>query len=280
MPKQDTKRKERDSSSLSQLDIHSYASSAATSEAMDAGDFALSPLPDTPLQSPATKKGKPAAGEEDPDTIVAKLSALINSRADSLESMVTMKIEGLKKTIDFISEEVKDMKAKLKEVDAKTKMEEKRLVSCETRIAELERYSRRWNLRLAGVPEKDFENITATVVDICQKTIANENVKVAEGVDIVHRLGKRDRTKKSPRNIIIRFLSRTVRDSVWQAAKKSPFLKNNHLRFAEDLTAEDREKRRVLWPQIQEARGKGFPAFFIAGRAFVNGAEIFPPSAS
>lgn len=278
-PKTDAKRKERELSKIMEIDLHNYANvSTVKPGPMEAGDFALSPLPDSPLQSPATKKGKPADTIQDPDSIVDKLSALINSRADSLEKVFTLKIEGLKKTIDFMADEVKELKGKLKEVDAKAKMEAQRVKSCETRIAELERYSRRWNLRLAGVLEDDTENVTARVIDICQKTVANENVNVAQGIEIVHRLGKRDHSKRSPRNIIIRFSSRPLRDAVWKAAKQSQFLKNNRLRFAEDLTAEDREKRRALWPRIEEARARGDKAYFIAGRAFVNGSEIFPSS--
>lgn len=278
MPKPENKRKERESVNASQ-NLHNYASTSANIEApMEASDFALNPLPDTPLQSPVTKKGKPAAYDE--DSLVTRLSSIINSRADSLEKKVTIEMEGLKKTINFVSEELKDIKKKIKEVDAKVKKDEQRVSSCESRITELERYSRRWNLRLAGVPENDLEDVKVKVVDICQKTIMNENVKVAEGIDVVHRLGKKDHNKRTPRNIIIRFLSRTLRDVLWKTAKQSTFLRENKMRFAEDLTAADRERRQLLWPQVQEARALGKTTYFIAGRAFANGAEIFPPPAT
>ncbi|KAK7925129.1 hypothetical protein WMY93_007439 [Mugilogobius chulae] len=154
MPKTENKRKDREGSSTSLKDLHNYAntSTPAVVEApMEAADFALSPLPESPLQSPLTKKGKPASDHDDPDDrIVTKLSAIIIARGDALEKAVTMKIEGLKKTIDFVCEEVKDIKKRVKDAEAKAKMEEQRVASCETRIAELERYSRRWNLKLAG----------------------------------------------------------------------------------------------------------------------------------
>lgn len=280
MPKAENKRKDREQSAANRdnSDFHNYASTSATSEAsMDVGDFALSPLPDTPLQSPLTKKGKPSVSDDDSDGIVARLSTIINSRADSLERVVTLKIEGLKKTIDFLSGDITDMKKKMAEIDTKVKEEEGRVSSFENRMAELERYSRRWNLRLVGVPENDQENVKARVIQICQKTVANENIQIAEGIDIVHRINKRDHTKKTPRNIIVQFLSRTVRDALWRAAKQSTFLKDNNLRFAEDLTTADRESRRLLWPLVKEARAQGKTAYFIAGRAFVNGTEIFPP---
>lgn len=284
MPKAENKRKDRENfPNECRIDLHNYASKTATTEHhMEEDAFALPALPDTPQKSPLTKKGK-KSDDDDPDGIVSKLSCLINTRADSIEKMVgenLMKIEGLKKTIDFISEEIRDVKSKVKEVDTKVKLQEQQVQSCECRIAELERYSRRWNLRLMGVPENNEENVKMKVINICQKTLMNDNMRVAEGIDIVHRLGRKDPNKTTPRNIIIQFSSRTLRDALWKSAKKSTYLKDNNMRFAEDLTAADREQRRLLWPLVKDARAQGKTAYFIAGRAFANGAEMFLPSAS
>lgn len=79
----------------------------------EVNDYSVTPLSDTPSNSPRNKKGKPTVAE-DSNSIVARLSLLINNQADSLEKMVsanTLKIEGLKKTIDFVSGEMKDIKA-------------------------------------------------------------------------------------------------------------------------------------------------------------------------
>lgn len=126
------------------LELHNYASISATAEAnMDVRDFTLSPLPDTPVNSPLLKKGKPSVDEDNPHAIVARLSAIINARADSLENMVWLKVEGPKKTIDFVSEELMDIKKKVIGVDAKAKKEEERLRTVENRMFELECYTQR-----------------------------------------------------------------------------------------------------------------------------------------
>lgn len=60
-----------------------------------------------------------------------------------------------------------------------------------------------------------------------------------------------------------------------KSAKKSNFLKEKKLRFAEDLMAVDRETRSQLWPSVEAARKEGRRAYFVGSRAFVDGKEIF-----
>ena len=75
----------------------------------------------------------------------------------------------------------------------------------------------------------------------------------------------------------MQFTIRIYRDAVWRSAKKSAFLKSNNLKLAEDLSADDRDRRNRLWPAVEKARKENKLAFFVGGRAFVNGKEIFPP---
>ncbi|MEQ2277183.1 hypothetical protein XENORESO_021424 [Xenotaenia resolanae] len=80
----------------------------------------------TPLKLPAPKKVMYECSNPDPSAtneIISSLSALINSRSDNLEIMVkeyTLKIEGLKKTIDFICAEMKDVKGKVSDLEKKS----------------------------------------------------------------------------------------------------------------------------------------------------------------
>ncbi len=72
----------------------------------------------------------------------------------------------------------------------------------------------------------------------------------------------------------MQFTSRVIRCALWKAAKKSQFLQDNNLRFAEDLTSLDRERRKCLWPRVREAREAGKTACYIGARAFIEGVEI------
>lgn len=249
-------------------------------------DEVFPPLPITPSKSPVPKKGKSvhsptsAAAMETSD-IVQQLSQLINSRSDGLEKLIsgnTLQIEGLKKTIDFACAEIKDIKHKSAVLEKRICNDEARLDSVESRVAELESYSQRWNLRLLGVPEADKQDVRQEVISICQSVLPTEKTRLPNLIDTVHRLGQKKRNELSsvdkPRGIIIQFTSRGIRDSLWKAAKKSEYLKSQGLRFAEDLSKVDRARRLKLWPAVHEARLQGKTAYFVGGRAFVAGTEI------
>lgn len=149
--------------------------------------------------------------------------------------------------------------------------------SHQQRIAELERYSRRWNLRLFGVKERENEDIHKITSEICQAVLPENQQRVRETIDTVHRVGPKRQNNTRPRAIIIQFISRVTRDNLWKAAKTSQFLKENRdLKFAEDLSKEDRERRRKLWPTIEKARSENKKAYYVGSRGFVDGVEVFP----
>lgn len=176
-------------------------------------------MPITPSKSPAPKKMMYTVGSEQTNSndIIASLSALINTRSDNIESMVSanaLKIKGLKKTIDFVCAEIKDVKNKVCTLEKKMAKEEKRVDTCQQRVSELERYSRRWNLRLYGVEESEKENIRKKAIEVCQAVLPEERSRLADAIDTVHRLGTKQQNDNKPRGIIIQFIARVCRDAV------------------------------------------------------------------
>lgn len=110
------------------------------------------------------------------------------------------------------------------------------------------------------------------MVKICQNVLPSAKDKLSDVIDVVHRLGKiQQEGTKRPRVTIMQFSIRSYRDAVWKAAKNSSYLKENGLRFMEDFSAGDRERRRKLWPEVQKAHAEGKTAFFVGGRAFIQG---------
>ncbi len=256
----------------------------------------LPSLPETPCKSPAAKQRKTEGG--DTSAILSQLgelSRLINNRSDALEKMVgensrgiasmkesinenTKQISGIKDVIDFMSAEVKDLKVKLGVTESLAKRVELNSRQQEERLLHLETYSRRWNLRVHGVPENEREDVRGKIVDVCQQLLPDAKDKLPDAVDIVHRLGRKRLHDNKPRGIIVQFTSRFQRDAVWRAAKESVFLRNNNLKMSEDLSPADRERRNKLWPAVEKARKENKRAYFVGGRAFVEGVEIFPPN--
>lgn len=152
--------------------------------------------------------------------------------------------------------------------------ESNRITALESRITELERYSRRWSLKLHGVPENVAEkNVRKEVFRICQKLLPEHADSLPDVIDIVHRVGVKK--MNSAHGVIIQFSSRLHSAAVWAAAKNSAYLRENGLRFREDLCKADRESRMKLWPLVDEARKAGKVAYFAAGRAFVEKNRFF-----
>ncbi|KAK7879348.1 hypothetical protein WMY93_033871 [Mugilogobius chulae] len=229
-------------------------------------------LPLSPTQSPAPKKAMHSKAEN--VDVVATLSKLINKRMDDL----ALQLVGVKKTVDFVCEEIKDVKGRVKTLEVRVTKEVDRLDTNQQRIADLERYSRRWNLRLLGVKETEKEDARKIAIEICQAVLPEQKKRIRDTIDTVHRVGAKLPNANKSRTIIIQFISRVTRDGLWKPTKTSPFLKENHLKFAEDLSKEDRERRSKLWPLIEKARNEGKKAYYVGCRGFINRTEIPLPS--
>lgn len=169
--------------------------------------------------------------------------------------------------------EIKELKSKMTYVEKRVERSEQSTKICMARVSNLESYGRRWNLRLHGLQETAKENVREEVIRVCQKVLPNETV-ISDAIDVAHQTGFKHSNESRPRAIIIRFIARRLRDALWKAAKSNEFLKKQGLQFKEDLTKEDRDNRQKLWPLIKKAREDGKSAYFVGGRAFIEGTEI------
>lgn len=121
-------------------------------------------------------------------------------------------------------------------------------------------------------PQKQNKNIKAKVADICFAVAGESHVKIKD--NITHRLGRFNDQQRRPRTTIIRFSNRTSHDLVWRMAKNCTFLKENKLKFTEDLTTADKALREKLWLLIDAANKEGKKAHFAGVRMIIEGKEI------
>lgn len=162
----------------------------------------------------------------------------------------------------------------MKQLKEENTVLEKKAAEVEKRAVELERYKRRWNLRVNGLQEGKDENTRQIISDIIGKIVPHWKEKMDFILDSVHRLGPSDTNR--PRQIIMQFTGRHFRDELWRTTKLHPVCKDLNIRFAEDLTKEDREARRAVWPKIEQARKAGLKAMFRGPHAFINGQRVSP----
>lgn len=148
---------------------------------LEAADYLL---PDTPSKEPAPKKGRCNDNSDELNSamalaIISSLKSVINDRADILDKG----IEGLKTSVEFLTEEMKDIKCKAERTDKRVDAAENRINDLESKVMELARYKRRWNLRLYGLPELQGENIRQRVLDVCTSVIPAYADKVSDLTD-------------------------------------------------------------------------------------------------
>ena len=117
----------------------------------------------------------------------------------------------------------------------------------------------RWCLKLKGLKEKNDENIRTDIIYLFAKIAPDmEKHQLEDAVDIVHRVGRKEGNKN--RHVIILCARKLVKE-IWRQSKNSPVCKERGIRFAEMLPLEDREVRKKLWPQIEQAHREGKYAY-------------------
>jgi len=234
-------------------------------------------LPVTPSKVHIMKKVRPDQTEDISNADILEAIHSLGKRFDKQEKKLEELSKKMEDNCNAISEVKEEMKAhKQKEVIMELELSDLKKENKElrARVGELDRYKRRWNLRIKGSPEKQNENTRQEVISLLAKIAPGVPWEMEEAVDTVHRIGRREGNRT--RQIIIQFSKRIYRDQIWTLSKGSTVCKEAGIHFAEDLNKEDRDARGVLWPRIKQARAEGKVAYFRGPFAFIEGKQIFP----
>lgn len=109
----------------------------------------------SPTSSPAKPSGKKRVMETNAaENIIATLKMAIEEQGASIEKSIS----DLQVTINFISEDLKELKGKVTHTEVRVDKAEQKIQTLENKVLELSRYKQRWNLRLHGLPEEDGED--------------------------------------------------------------------------------------------------------------------------
>lgn len=129
-------------------------------------------------------------------------------------------MESLSATVQQLLNQVPTHSEKIITMEAKVQKLQQGNRQLRQNVMEVQRHSRRWNLKLHGVREQDGENIRSVTIDNLGKVAPRIQDKLPDVVDMVHRMGKL-RYDGSPRTTIMRFTMIIYRDVVWKEAKES-----------------------------------------------------------
>ena len=118
-------------------------------------------------------------------------------------------MDALKENAEFVFKEIQHMKRDVTTAKKVTTDHDKRISELEDMVNDAERYQRRWNLRLYGLPEQEGEDVKQRVMDTIALALGN---LLHLHIDVSHRLGRRTDDKVRP--VITSFTSRATREMV------------------------------------------------------------------
>jgi len=199
------------------------------------------------------------------------------NRMQTLEATVkdnTSSLNSVTEALEFMSNQVEEVSSKVNALHSRVETLEKENSVLRDKSEELDAYKRRWNLRVAGIPEQRGEDVRKILIDLFGKVSPEIADQFVYTLDVAHRLGPRSEGAHSSRRIIVQFLSRNVRDKIWRDARTAAILKERKIRIFEDLTQSTKDARNKLWPLVERARKEGKRAGFRGPFAYIDGKRI------
>ncbi|XP_052791917.1 girdin-like [Mya arenaria] len=187
---------------------------------------------------------------KDDDSLRGMMTTLINDMKTDLLKSFEHKIEVLESALHDSRQENEQLQKRIENLE-KTCENEKDKASQKTvdmrnvtllqggKLNDLEQYSRRNSLKIAGIPEttntgknsyETAEQSTKKVIEKLNSTIECLNLNTSD-IDISHRVGKKYKDKH--RQILVKFVSRHVRDKVMMNRR---VFKGTQIFINEDLT--------------------------------------------
>lgn len=128
------------------------------------------------------------------------------------------------------------------EIREENKVIRDRIEQIETRVEDSENYSRRNNIVIYGIPEKQDENVIETAVAACEAV----EVKIeSHEIDAAHRLPQRNKTSSPP--FILRLVSRFKKEEIMSKA--------NEIKPTADKMGGD-SKKRLFYNEHLSARNQ------------------------
>lgn len=181
-----------------------------------------------------------------------------------MEKRVTNKIDGVISAIKEVTERVKEAEERISgaedeivQLKGQVKTLQSQMKTLTEKTDDLENRSRRNNLRLIGLPEKEEGNDGFAFLEKWLPKVLELDVNKPLTLERAHRVGQiranvNDRSNRNtsapPRTLIMRFLNFKQKEQVFRAARaKGPIpYKDHNIRFYMDVSAEVHRRPRAF----------------------------------
>ncbi|KAI8511746.1 hypothetical protein Bbelb_108460 [Branchiostoma belcheri] len=175
----------------------------------------------------------------------------LKTKVESFEASVNNSLE-------HIFERVEKLETKNETLETKTKQQESVVEQLVEKCNTLERFSRRNNFRIVGVPVSRGENCIYVVSEILKNDFNLESATIERA----HRDGKGFRGK--PPHILTKMLS--YRDKVAVMIKAKNALREKDYYVVDDLTKDDLREKKKWKTEVAAAYSRGEKCRFFAGK--------------
>ena len=175
------------------------------------------------IQNMILKATKPLKDE------IAALKNVVSQLQDS-QKFISHNLDDLSKNYNDIILTNKQQNQEIKQLNKRAENLQKRSSDEEMKTNELEHYDKKQNLEFQGVSQTEKENVTQIILNLSEKL--EVSVK-KDDISIAHRLPQRQRPgrtrsssiKRHP-TIIVRFVSRLIRNQVYANRYKAKYIKD------------------------------------------------------
>ena len=146
-----------------------------------------------------------AMGINQDNFVKAFISALSEERVvQKLESAIS----------ERLIKEVQELRGVIKERDVKINDLEKEVTRLKEEVDQQEQYSRRNNLRITGIEEKENEDVLKLTMDFINNNVVGNNEPITTmDIDRIHRVGRRQGATSQP--ILVRMSTYRTRQRVY-----------------------------------------------------------------
>ena len=180
---------------------------------------------------------------------IEKLKECIHSQLSNIEMEFNDAILDLRKEVMQLKQEINLIKQNNAVLEGNVASVEK--------MNDLERHSRKNNLRIIGVPYTKDEDCVKV-----SKTILNSVLNTNVSIDIAHRTGRYVPNKS--KQIIVRLSSIEDKQNILKNSKR--MLNGQPFYIVDDLTQQDLKEKRKWLPNIKTLYEKGTKLRFSAGK--------------
>lgn len=213
--------------------------------------------PEKPGENPGELSSMETQTESDGsdfETFVRKGILDIRSMLSSFEE--ALEFQSQRTTV--LEQKILPIEEKLQKLDDKVVTFEQRLQRAEFAENKLERFSRRNNFRIIGLPQRQHENPMLLVRDFLKEYFGMDN----PNIERAHRDGPE--LNNLPRHLLVKMLS--FQDKKFIVSQQRKKLEKVKIYIVDDLTKIDRDEKRKWKKEVQEAFHAGTRYHFSAGK--------------